>query len=275
MATQESLSLTETIDNKRYYNIVKDGKHYKLPSVTTILGAMTDKSGIDNWRKRVGDEEADRISKFSANRGTCMHQKLEWWFLSDIEDKSERFKDVSAKMKSFAKENGYTDEELRVGDLLFDKLYVCGFFNRVHKIIEMEDTLYSFEQGGYAGRVDCIYQNKDGEKVLLDFKTAKHKKRYEWITNYFLQLSAYFLAYYQMTGVKLDKAELWISVEDDVPQLVEISQEELKNWLNHFLRLVKAYHEKYDYLLVEKKQVEPSQKNIDLYNKLKVRRFVN
>lgn len=249
MATNDSLLLTETIDNKRYYNIVDKSKSYKLPSVTTILGAMTSKSNIDAWRRRIGEAEADKISKFSANRGTCMHQKLEYWFMSDIQNKEDRIKDVDSKMAQFVLENGYTEDELAVGNTLFNSLYICGFFNRVQSIIEMENTLYSFEQGGYAGRVDCIYRNKQGESVLLDFKTAKHKKRKEWITNYYMQLSAYYLAYYQMYGIKLDKSELWIAVENDVPQLIEISHDEIKIWLKHFLYLVKSYHTKFDFLL--------------------------
>jgi len=260
MATAESLSLTETIDNKRYYNIQLDGKLSKLPSVTTILGAMTDHSSLDAWRRRIGEEEADRISTFSANRGTCMHQKLEYWFTSDIEDRKRRFDDVSRKMIEFAKNEGYTAEELACGDKLFDSLYLCGFFERVDSIIEMENTLYSFEQGGYAGRVDCVYRNKNGQNVLLDFKTARRKKTQEYLTNYYLQLSAYFLAYYQMHGVVLDHAELWIAVENDIPQLVIVTKDELKSWLRQFLRLVKNYHEKYDYLLEKRDDSE------NLYN---------
>lgn len=253
MATAESLNLTETIDNKRYYNILAEGRHLKLPSVTTILGAMTDHSGLDAWRKRIGEEEADRITKFSANRGTCMHQKLEYWFLSDIKDRKRRFDDVGRKMLEFVKKEGYTAEELACGDKLFDSLYLCGFFERVDSIIEMENTLYSLEQGGYAGRVDCVYRNKEGKNVLLDFKTARRKKTQEYLTNYYLQLSAYFLAYYQMYGVVLDHAELWIAVENDIPQLVVVTKDELKSWLRHFLLLVKKYHEKYDFLLEEKR----------------------
>ena len=250
MATSESLSLTESISGKRYYNITdKNGNPLKLPSVTTILGEMTDKSSLENWRRRVGDAEADRVSRFSANRGTCMHQKLEYWFTSDIEDKKERLLSVNEKMSVFAKENGYTAEELKCGDGLFNSLYICGFFNKIESVVEMENTLWSLEQGGYAGRVDCIYRNRDGKLVLLDFKTARQKKRMEWMTNYYMQLSAYYLAYYQMYGIKLDHAELWVAVEKDVPQLVEISQSELRNWLVHFLGFVKKYHEKYDYLL--------------------------
>lgn len=273
MATNEGLSITENIDNKRYYRIDKDGVLYKLPSVTTVLGNMTDQSSLENWRKRIGYAEAERISRFSANRGTCMHQKLEFWFTSDIEDPKARLEDVNKKMAEFVKENGYTEDELRVGNQLFDKLYICGFFRRIDSIVEMEETLYSFDNGGYAGRVDCIYKNNSGENVLLDFKTSKHTKQKEWITNYLLQLSAYFNAYYQMTGIELDKAELWISCEIDPPQLVEISKEELKIWLKHFLRLVKGYHEKFDYLLEERKQekTEMSESTTKLYENLKVR----
>ena len=251
MATKESLSITESIGGRRYYNIDDNGVLHKLPSVTTILSAMTDQSGLEAWRNRVGHEEADRITTFSANRGPCMHQKLEYWFTSDIADKQARLIDVNRKMDEFVKENGYTAEELACGNKLFNSLYVCGFFERVKSIIEMEDTLYSMAYGGYAGRVDCVYENQDGLPVLLDFKTARHKKRPEYITNYYMQLSAYYLAYYQMFGVKLDHAELWIAVENDVPQLVYVTYEELKSWLNHFLKLVDGYHKKYDCVLEE------------------------
>ena len=276
MATNESLSITENIDNKRYYRIDRDGVSHKLPSVTTVLGNMTDQSSLENWRKRIGYAEAERISRFSANRGTCMHQKLEFWFTSDIEDLKARLEDVNKKMSEFIKENGYTEDELRVGNQLFDKLYICGFFKRIDSIIEMEKTLYSFDNGGYAGRVDCIYKNNSGENVLLDFKTSKYTKKKEWITNYLLQLSAYFNAYYQMTGIELDKAELWISCEIDPPQLVEISKEELKIWLKHFLRLVKGYHENFDYLLEERKQekTELSESTKKLYEKLNIRNLI-
>lgn len=256
MSTIEGLSLTETIDNKRYYNIIdKENNKHKLPSVTTILGTMTDNSALDAWRKRIGEAEAERISKFGRNRGSIMHQKLEWWFTSDIEDQQKRMESVNEQMRAFVKSEGYTEEELKCGTMLFDKLRICGFFNRVESIIEMEQTLFSLKNGGFAGRVDCIYMNKQGERVLLDFKTARHKKRRDWITSYFMQLSAYFLAYYEMYGIVLDKAELWIAVEDDAPQLIEITKEELKEWLKYFLNYVKLYHEKYGYLLtpVEKK----------------------
>lgn len=254
MATKESLELTESIGGRRYYRIVRDGVLYRLPSVTTIISAMTDHSAIDEWRKRVGEEEADRISRFSANRGTCMHQKLEYWFTSGTADLNERLAEVNEKMASFVLENGYTKAELDCGNALFNSLMWCGFFERVGEVVSMEDTLHSLTCGGYAGRCDFIMRNREGECVLVDFKTAKRKKKKEWILNYYLQLGAYFVAYYQISRVKVHHAELWISVENDSPQLVYVSQEELVESAKSFLQLCKGYHERYDHLLVEKQQ---------------------
>jgi len=268
MATNESLSHTETIDNKRYYHIQDNkGERHLLPSVTTVLGAMGDKTTLENWRKRIGEAEADRISKFSANRGTCMHQKLEYWFTSDIADKKERLKSVNEKMEMFIAENGYTQEELKVGNSLFNSLYICGFFEKVDSIIEMENTLWSLSNGGYAGRVDCIYKDKCGKKVLLDFKTSKKKKKAEWLTSYYMQLSAYYFAYYEMYGIALDRAELWIAVENDTPQLIEVSVDELKIWIKYFRDFVKKYHQQYDYLVTQASQDLPIN-NDDLYKEI-------
>lgn len=178
-----------------------------------------------------------------------MHQKLEYWFTSDIEDRAERMADVNRRMAEFVAKEGYTEAELRVGEDLFNSLMVCGFFERVESIVEMEDTLYSFTCGGYAGRVDCVYRNAGGENVLLDFKTARRRKSREYIQNYYLQLGAYFVAYYQMHKVKLDHGELWIAVENDSPQLIYIDQSELIESAKQFLGLCKAYHQQYGHLV--------------------------
>ena len=79
MATATSLARTVNINGKRHYKI---GDKQPLPSVTTVLSTMSDNSGLDAWRARVGNAAADRISKFSANRGSIMHQMIEY-FSSD------------------------------------------------------------------------------------------------------------------------------------------------------------------------------------------------
>ena len=69
----------------KHYNRFSDttGRKYlvdniKVPSVTTILSATKDKRFLDNWRRKVGDAEADRIMKQASTIGTEMHQVLEY-----------------------------------------------------------------------------------------------------------------------------------------------------------------------------------------------------
>ena len=53
----------ERVDTEigRFY---KDSNQNLVPSVTTVLSNTSDKSnGINEWRLRVGDEEADRVNK--------------------------------------------------------------------------------------------------------------------------------------------------------------------------------------------------------------------
>ena len=74
------MSDTITINNGRHY-IIKEGlKTFYLPSVTTIIGFNSDDTWLIKWRERIGEKEADAISKFSANRGTCMHLFCEYYF---------------------------------------------------------------------------------------------------------------------------------------------------------------------------------------------------
>ena len=48
-----------------------------VPSVTTILSATKDRKHLDDWRRRVGNAEADRIMNNASNVGTEMHRVLE------------------------------------------------------------------------------------------------------------------------------------------------------------------------------------------------------
>ena len=241
MATLESLKGTETINDKRYYLI---GDH-KYPSVTTVLGTMTDKSGLDEWRKRVGNEEADRISKLSANRGTVMHQMIEYFLESDGETVRDRLLDAQHKIVAFVKEEGFTEEELSIGRKLFYSFYNNGLFDKIAEIVSIEETLYSHKMGGYAGRVDNIYKSTLAHLIILDFKTSRKRKKKEWIKNYYMQIAAYFIAYWEMYGVRPHSGEIWIGVENDEPQIFEITWEEIKEHAKDFLELVKEYHKLY------------------------------
>ena len=59
---------------KRLY-VTPDGE--SLPSVTTILSKTKDKSGLDQWRKRVGEKAAEKIISDAAKIGTALHLYIE------------------------------------------------------------------------------------------------------------------------------------------------------------------------------------------------------
>ena len=65
-------------DGVRHY-ATPDGFH--LPSVTTILSATKDMSGLDAWRQRIGDAQADKEIREAINVGNLLHEYLERYVL--------------------------------------------------------------------------------------------------------------------------------------------------------------------------------------------------
>jgi genome maintenance exonuclease 1 len=62
----------ETIDGVRYYKVPDDEELLRLVSITSVTSHFN-KEIFVNWRKKVGNEEADRITKAATSRGTDMH----------------------------------------------------------------------------------------------------------------------------------------------------------------------------------------------------------
>ena len=82
---------SETTPAGRYY-ITPNGQ--RLPSVTTVLGRKLDKSGLLEWRARVGEAKANEISRKATTRGTSVHKALEMYLknedVSTLDRKSTR-----------------------------------------------------------------------------------------------------------------------------------------------------------------------------------------
>ena len=96
----------------RFYQVKDDGNLVAdLPSVTTVLGQTKDQSGLDKWRKKVGDVEADRISTLSMNRGTIMHRLIEL-YKATSGNASERLIALKEVAKEDEETNQFKDEEL-------------------------------------------------------------------------------------------------------------------------------------------------------------------
>lgn len=178
----------EQYNGKRYY-VTPNGK--KLPSVTTFLSHFKGDS-IAKWRKKVGEEEANRISTRASTRGTKFHSLMESYLKN--EDQSTYYNHVMPDMK-----------------LAFRNM--LPILDRIDNVHYVEAMLYS-EIIGLAGQVDCIAEF-DGVPSIIDFKTSTKPKREEWILNYFEQCTAYSLMYEDMTGIKARQIVVLISVDHE------------------------------------------------------------
>jgi genome maintenance exonuclease 1 len=207
---------------------------------------MSDKSGLEQWRKKVGEEKADQISKFSANRGTMMHTHIENYLAHESEDKKVRLLESLKKTHEDGLEAGFSKEEMAVGRKLFYNFYLTNSFDKIKRVVLQEAMLWSLNGGGYAGRTDNIYEDWDGFQVVSDFKTSRKPKKEEWIDGYKMQASAYYVAYWELYKVNPHRCEIWISNEEDSqPQIFTISKTEVKKWYANFIDMVKAYHAQY------------------------------
>jgi len=202
-------------DGKRIYR-TPTGEGY--PSVTTVLGILG-KEDIAKWRKRVGEEEANRISTQAARRGTAVHKLCED-YLDNDPDYSK--KHMPANIQMFNTMKPILDE-------------------RINNIWYQECFLYSNELQT-AGQVDCIGE-WDGELAVVDFKTSRKLKKEEWILNYFMQVSFYAKAFEEMTGTPVKKGVVFIGVDNEDPQVFEFNTED---YLDHFRAVRETYKELYE-----------------------------
>lgn len=182
---------TETVDGKRFY-LTPDGD---LPSITTVLSILS-RDAIQAWRKRVGEEEANKISTKAARRGTSVHKMCEDYLNNELDFK--RF--LPNDRETFTSIKPILDE-------------------RVNNIYAQEVPLWS-SYLGVAGRVDCIAE-WDGKLAVIDFKTSRRLKKKENISNYFQQAAAYCVMWEERTGIPINRIVILIAVDGEEPQVFE------------------------------------------------------
>ena len=176
----------EHIDGVRYYKIPDEEELVKMVSITSVTSHFN-KEIFVNWRKRVGNEEADRVTKAATGRGTDMHTLTEHYL------KNEDLPEVRP-----------------ISDFLFK--IAKGKLNKIDNIYALEGPLYSKELG-VAGTVDCIAEY-NGELAIIDFKTSKKPKPREWIEHYFVQAMAYGCMLYEMKGIPIKKLVIIMACEN-------------------------------------------------------------
>ena len=194
-------------DGKRYYTL-EDGT--RLPSVTTVLGAQK-KQAILDWRKRVGEEDANRVSRKATSRGTNVHTLCERYLNNEPLGKI-------------------------MPDALEMFLSIKPTLNRINNIHYQEQALWS-KQLGMAGRVDCIGEF-DGKLSVIDFKTSKKIKSIDDIEDYFWQTSAYSLMYEELIGQPINNLVIIMAVENEQPL---VFMEQTKDHIDGLVSAIQFY----------------------------------
>lgn len=238
----------------RFYVVTEDGKEIaKLPSVTTVLGETKDKSGLDEWRNKVGHAEADRISTLSTSRGTVMHRLIELYKKTkgSPEERLAELKQIAECDEEVNQFQGTENGELYLeeGWKFFYKFYYShsDYFGRVDEVLAAEEFLWTVKAGGWAGAVDNISRLVNNHIKIIDYKNSRKPKKDEWIQDYFIQLGAYFIAYWDRTGIKADGAEIWMANEvDNLPQTFTLTQSDLEFYSKEFMRRRKMFKEKFN-----------------------------
>ena len=173
----------KTIDGVRYYD-TPDGQ--KLVSITSVISHIN-REKFREWRARVGNEEANRVTKRATSRGTDMHTLVEHHL------KNEELPEVQP-LSQFLFKQAKPD------------------LSNIDNIYAIEQSLFSKELG-IAGTVDCIAEY-NGELAIIDFKTSAKPKPEKWVEDYYVQCAAYACMLYELTGIIVKKFVIIMSCED-------------------------------------------------------------
>jgi genome maintenance exonuclease 1 len=210
----------KTEDGKRHY-CLPDGS--KVPSVTTILEATkpeSSKKALFEWRRRVGEKQAQEITTEAASRGTRMHTYLEHY--------------VKDGQLRAAGSNPYAQQSHKMAEIVIKE----GLANAT-EIWGMEVPLYC--SGLYAGTSDCVGLWKT-KPAILDFKQTNKPKKREWIEDYFLQLAAYALAHNETHGTDIKNGVILMCSKDFQFQQFEITDTEFQKYIDAWLNRVEQYY---------------------------------
>lgn len=181
----------------------EQGRKYWVPdasepyeSVTTALGNQPGKKqAIQEWRNRVGFEEANRISRIATTRGTAVHSIIEDYLDNKPDYLENRMPDAVVMFKTLQP--------------ILDKA--------ISKVYMQESPLWSHKYR-LAGRVDCVAE-VNGKLTVVDFKTSMKPKKRDWITDYYLQTAAYSHMIHELYGEMPSQTVIFIAVQDSSPQI--------------------------------------------------------
>lgn len=185
----------------------KYGHHYtnpqgvQYPSITTMLSKLEpfkESQGYNYWIKKISAENcvgiveseaiSSYISKTAMINGTDVHNTIEHYLNN---------KNTDIKLPLLTKAHFEN-----IKPLLYN----------INKIRHTEIPLYS-DTMKLAGTADCIAEY-NGVLSVIDFKTSSKKKSESWITNYFVQATAYCMMWEELTGQSISQIVILITCSD-------------------------------------------------------------
>lgn len=194
----------KSIDGKRLY---ENPWGDPVPSVTTILDKTKPKEkreALNNWKQRVGEQEAQRVVTEAANTGTYMHAILEHWVKNEL----------------------YTGDATVQSRLMADTV-IKNIEPHITEVWGSEVNLCY--PGLYAGTTDLVGMWK-GKSAIMDFKQTNKPKKREWIEDYFMQAAAYGMAHNELYKTNIETAAIFMCSRECEFQLFEVDPDEFKYW---------------------------------------------
>ena len=208
--------INDPVTRKRVYQ-TPEGE--TLPSVTTILSATKDMTHLNEWKKRVGVENAQRITTEAAGVGTAMHANLERYLIGEQRQPGSNPVHVQANsMADIIIENG---------------------LSKVNEVWAMEQSLYY--PGLYSGTTDLVGVF-DGEPAVMDHKQTNKPKKLEWVDDYFMQLMAYIMAHNEVYGTDIKRGVVFMCSRDLQYQQFDLLPKDFNMWQDRWLAKVEEYH---------------------------------
>jgi genome maintenance exonuclease 1 len=201
----------ETIDGTRYYKVIDDEKVIKLVSITSIISYINREKFI-GWRKKIGEEKANEITRKATSRGTDTHSLIESYLLGET-----------------------LPSVQPVSEYLFKNAKTT--LNKINNIYCLESSLHS-KTLGVAGTVDTIAEF-DGELSVIDYKTSKEPKPIEWIESYFVQAMFYAMAFYEMTDITIKKLVIIMTCENG--ECIVYEERNLKKYMKLVVKYIKQF----------------------------------
>ena len=172
-------------------NVDGIGRFYRvndalLPSVTTALKILSEEA-IAEWRAKVGEEEANRVSSKASTQGNIVHNLMEQYVLNEEPD---THKLAYHHIEMFRGLQQQVDQHLG-------------------RVFGVEQRLYS-EVLGVAGTADLLAE-WDGVPSVIDYKTSNKPKRLEWINGYLQQSACYSFMAYERARLHLPQVVILIA----------------------------------------------------------------